>query len=135
MRIDDANGVNSRQTVPPCINALIARRKVWFEWNGEFVIGEGGFDLLDAIASTGSLTRAARVVGWSYRHAWGYLRRAEARLGEQLTVTRSGKGTRRGVEITAAARRVMGVAKRAGWRTPATRQSHALQRVKSMCRR
>ena len=49
-----------------------------FEVDGQFVIGEGGFDLLNAVSTTGSLTGAAQTVGWSYRHAWGYLRRADA---------------------------------------------------------
>src|SRR6266542_3749735 len=106
----------SRQTVRPCISDLVIRRKVWFELNGTFVIGEGGLDLLDAVSSTGSLTLAAHRVGWSYRHAWGYLRRAEAALGDRLTTTRPGKGGARGIDLTETAQRVMEVAGREGWR-------------------
>jgi molybdate transport system regulatory protein len=104
------------QTVPSCIRQLTARRKLWFESNGEFVIGEGGFELLNAIAATGSLTGAARVVGWSYRHAWGYVRRSERVLGSSLTTRRPGKGARRGVDLTSVARDLMQAARRAGWR-------------------
>ena len=115
MRRDDADRADRRQPVWPCIEQLTTRRKVWFEREGELVIGEGGFDLLDAIASTGSLTGAARVIGWSYRHAWGYLRRSERMLGDSLTKTRAGKGSRRGVQLTATARHLMAAARRAGW--------------------
>jgi len=120
MRRDDVDHADRRQPVSPCIAQLTTRRKVWFEREGEFVIGEGGFDLLDAIASTGSLTGGARVVGWSYRHAWGYLRHSERMLGDVLTTTRPGKGSRRGVQLTGTARRLMAAARRAGWRRHST---------------
>lgn len=82
---------------------LQCRTKVWLEVNGQFAIGEGGFDLLHAIKVRGSLVQAAKDVGWSYRHAWGYLRRAEAVLLVPLTQRRSGKGRRRGVNLSAEA--------------------------------
>lgn len=53
-----------------------------------------------AIAETGSLSRGAQKVGWSYRHAWGYLRRAEDVLGIRLLAVRHGKGGSRGTRLT-----------------------------------
>jgi molybdate transport system regulatory protein len=79
---------------------LQCRTKLWLEVDGQFAIGEGGFDLLRAIHARGSLVHAAKDVGWSYRHAWGYLRRAEWVLGAALTQRRPGKGRRRGLNIT-----------------------------------
>lgn len=78
----------------------MVRSKRWIEIDGRFAIGEGGAELLMAISETGSLARAARQVGWSYRHAWGYLRRAEMTLGIRLLSTRAGKGTVRGTQLT-----------------------------------
>ena len=75
------------------------RTKVWLECERSFVIGEGGLDLLRAIDCHGSLTRAARAVGWSYRHAWGSLRNAKKRLGQALVATSSGKGADRGTTL------------------------------------
>ena len=92
--------------------AIHYRTKVWFEVNGRFAIGEGGFDLLRAIRLRGSLTEAAKDVGWSYRHAWGYLRRAEQALETPLTKRRAGKGRMRGVDLTAAALALLKHAKR-----------------------
>lgn len=79
------------------------RTKTWFEVDGRFAIGEGGFDLLRAIQARGSLAKAAQDVGWSYRHAWGYLRKAEEALAAPLTGRRGGKGRKRGVDLTPAA--------------------------------
>ena len=49
------------------------------------MIGEGGWHLLRHIIRLGSLAAAARHIGWSYRHAWGYLRAAEGVLGTPVT--------------------------------------------------
>ena len=77
-----------------------AKTKVWIEQYGHFVMGDGGLHLLRAIRQRGSLTLAARDVGWSYRHAWEYIRRAERVLGVALTGAVPGKGTNRGTALT-----------------------------------
>lgn len=76
------------------------RSKVWLELDGQFVLGEGGLALLHEINSSRSLTCAARRIGWSYRHAWGYLRNAEKRLDVVLTSPVAGKGRSRGTCLT-----------------------------------
>jgi molybdate transport system regulatory protein len=80
---------------------------VWIERDGRFVIGDGGLRLLLGIARTGSLTGAARDIGWSYRHAWGYLRRAARALGVPLAAARPGKGAQRGMVLTTAGDRLV----------------------------
>ena len=86
-------------------NMLIAQvhTKVWIEVDGRFAVGDGGAGLLRAIREEQSLTKAASRVGWSYKHAWTYLRHAERTLQTALTETRSGKGKRRGTVLTTAA--------------------------------
>ncbi len=49
--------------------------------------------LLRAIEETGSIARAAQVVGLSYRYAWGLLRDAEELFGYSLMQTGRGRGT------------------------------------------
>ncbi len=71
------------------IIAAQVKTKVWLELDGGFVIGDGGVRLLLGIERHGSLAKAVRELGWSYRHAWGYLRQAEARLGVAVIRTRS----------------------------------------------
>lgn len=60
-----------------------------------------------AILEHGSILRAAREIKWSYRHAWGYLKQAEAVLGAALTVSRAGRGAARGTLLTETGRLVL----------------------------
>ena len=106
-RLDPSSSKKDRQPVRPCIGTLTLRRKHWIELNGRFVIGDGGAELLRAIDRQGSLAQAARQIGWSYRHAWGYVRRAEGVLGVSLVSTKSGKGAARGTVITHTAREIV----------------------------
>ncbi|MFB3853892.1 MAG: winged helix-turn-helix domain-containing protein [Vicinamibacterales bacterium] len=77
------------------------------EADGHFVIGEGALELFEGLEREGSLTLAARAIGWSYRHAWGYLRRAERLLGIRLTENIHGKGGQRGTTLTRDARELV----------------------------
>jgi molybdate transport system regulatory protein len=77
------------------------------ERGGRFVIGDGGLKLLLGVLQHGSLLGAAREMGWSYRHAWGYLKQAERALGAPLTLTRPGKGASRGMALTETGRRLL----------------------------
>jgi molybdate transport system regulatory protein len=94
---------HDRTTLPE----TAVKTKVWLERDGQFVVGDGGLRLLLGILEHGSLLAAARQIRWSYRHAWGYLRRAEAALGTPLTEPRSGKGGSRGTVLTEAGRLVI----------------------------
>jgi molybdate transport system regulatory protein len=87
--------------------SVAVKTKVWLEHNGQFVVGDGGLRLLLGILEHGSLLGAARQIRWSYRHAWEYLRRAEAALGMPLTQPRPGKGSSRGSALTEAGRLVI----------------------------
>ena len=97
--------------VPEDVRASIARTtvrtKTWLELDGQFVIGDGGATLMLALLEHGSLLGAAREITWSYRHAWGYLRQAEAVLGAPLTQSRSGRGPARGSLLTETGRLVL----------------------------
>jgi molybdate transport system regulatory protein len=104
---DRSSPPRRRQPVRPCIGTLTLRRKVWIELDGRFAIGEGGAGLLRELDREGSPAEAARRVGWSYRHAWGYIRRAEDVLGVPLVSTRPGKGSSRGAVLTDAVRHIV----------------------------
>ena len=77
------------------------------ERDGRFVVGDGGVKLLLGVLEHGSLLGAAKEIGWSYRHAWGYLKQAEAALGAPLTTPRPGKGASRGMALTETGRLVL----------------------------
>ena len=88
------------QHAQPCIVDVQVRTKSWLEINGRFAIGQHGFELLRAIERQRSLTGAARAVGWSYRHAWDYIRHAENVFGSRLVNLRAGKGRARGMALS-----------------------------------
>lgn len=83
------------------------RTKTWFEIDGQFVVGEHGFELLRQVDVTGSLAAAARACSWSYRHAWGYIKNAEAVLGDSLITVQPGRGRGRGAVLSALGRELL----------------------------
>lgn len=48
-------------------------------------------DLLQAVRSSGSISAAAKVLGLSYRHVWGELKRWEQTLGQPLIIWEKGQ--------------------------------------------
>lgn len=80
------------------------KAKVWVEQRGHFVVGDGGVGLLELIDRTGSIQEAARRLGWSYRHTWGYLKNLEEASGRQFVVRRHGGAAGGGAELTEAGR-------------------------------
>ena len=97
----------STPSAPDYLRGTIIKTKVWMERGGRFVIGDGGLKLLLGVLEHGSLLGAAKEIGWSYRHAWGYLKQAEAALGTSLTAPRPGKGASRGMALTETGRLVL----------------------------
>src|SRR3990172_10074384 len=79
---------------------LEVKSKTWLEANGKFIIGEGGIALLEAIDRLGSIRLAAKHLGWSYRHTWGYLKNMERNSGRQFIVARHGGTARGGTDLT-----------------------------------
>jgi molybdate transport system regulatory protein len=107
MGVNRSRPTGRDQHVRSCITGVTVCTKRWLEVDGRFAIGEGGGELLTAIANEGSLVRAARRVGWSYRHAWGYVKEAESVLGVKLLTAKPGKGATRGMRITRDAEAVL----------------------------
>jgi len=83
------------------------RSKVWFEVGGKLVFGVGRARILRAVEKTGSLNKAARELGMSYRHTWSSIRAAEERLGKSLLISRRGGRERGGTTLTPYARKLL----------------------------
>lgn len=65
---------------------IFLKFKVWLEHtDGESILGNGKFELIEYIDQLGSLKAAADKLGISYRKAWGMLKDAEEKLGFCLT--------------------------------------------------
>lgn len=79
----------------PCdagAGGLNAKHKLWLEKNGA-IFGDGLYNLLSSISGLGSISQAARVMGMSYRAAWGKIRETEKKWGIPLVVARVGGET------------------------------------------
>ncbi|MDR2422634.1 MAG: LysR family transcriptional regulator [Deltaproteobacteria bacterium] len=62
-----------------------------------YALGPGRVALLRATLKLGSLNKAARSVGMSYRWAWGRLKDSEKALGLELLASTSTRGKARGL--------------------------------------
>src|SRR5262249_16524909 len=80
------------QNAHESIIAARVKTKVWLELSGEFFVGDGGIHLLGGIFQHGSLAQAVREIGWSHRHSWGDLRRAEGALQPPIVRDPAGRG-------------------------------------------
>lgn len=69
------------------------KSRIWIEADGHILLGEGRVTLLKAIKAEGSLSKAAKSLGMSYKKAWSLVDALNKR-GESLIVTTSigGKG-------------------------------------------
>jgi molybdate transport system regulatory protein len=76
----------------------VLRARVWVDLKGGPAITEAGADLLSQIDARGSLSEAARRLGFSYRRAWmladGMNRHWPSPLVETATGGRRGGGSR-----------------------------------------
>jgi len=68
--------------------------KIWLEYNGEPLLGKGGADILEALKTEKSISKAAKKVGMSYRYVWNYLAKLDKILLEPAVETF--KGGRKG---------------------------------------
>jgi molybdate transport system regulatory protein len=58
--------------------------KIWLEFRGKPLLGEGGAEILEAIKKEKSISKAAKTIGMSYRYVWNYLAKTEKALGEPI---------------------------------------------------
>ena len=80
------------------------KTKIWLEKDGELIFGAGKTSILKAVDETGSINKAAKKLGMSYRHAWSYIRSIENRLGITLVIKSKGGQNGGGAALTEQAR-------------------------------
>ena len=64
--------------------------KLWLVDDGKFLISDGRATLLRKIKDHGSMSRAARDMGMSYRHAWDVLQRLSENAGGDIVASERG---------------------------------------------
>lgn len=84
---------------------LTPRLKVWFNWDGLFLMGPNYLRFLAAVDQKGTIREGGQVVGWSYRTCLNRLRRMERVLGRPVLLTTRGGKQGGSARLTAEARR------------------------------
>ena len=74
--------------------------RVWVEREGQAVLGEGRAELLAAIESEHSITKAAKTAGMSYRRAWTMIQEVNEAAGESLVEAAVGGKQGGGARLT-----------------------------------
>ena len=105
------------------------RSKLWLEYEGTPVIGDGRMKMLRSIHSGGSIKRAAIETGISYRRMRGALHEMENTIGYPLVKIQRGGGAGGGAELTPAAHALMDTFKKlsAGFQQDADARFDALR--------
>ena len=89
------------------LKELDIKAKIWLEKNGEPVFGMGRFLLLEEIGSSGSISAAAKKLGYSYRKAWSFINLMEKRFGFELVDKKIGGRHGGGSVLTEEAKNIM----------------------------
>jgi molybdate transport system regulatory protein len=90
---------------------LGVKAKFWLTMGPRTLFGDGKADLLEAVDRLGSLRRAARSMGMSYRYAWGLLRELDEAAGFEF-LEHSGSGPRTHLRLTSAGKRFIAAYRR-----------------------
>ncbi len=84
----------------PGMGTITPGSRIWLHVDGVRMFGPGTHELLRHVESTGSLHRAAKLMGMSYTKAWQLLRKTEEHLGLALVERRVGGATGGGTVLT-----------------------------------
>jgi len=74
--------------------------RIWFEKDGRRVIGKGGANILKAIRDHGSISKASKALGMSYRFVWSYLNEIERAIGGRVVEKERGGSDKGGTKLT-----------------------------------
>lgn len=81
--------------------------KIWLRTKNKDIIGKGSAALLKAIQKHGSITKAAKELGFSYKFAWDQLADMERKLRGPVITTRRGGATGGGARLTKLAKTLL----------------------------
>jgi len=88
--------------------------KAWLEYKGKPLIGKGGAEILEAIDKENSISKAAEILGMSYRYVWNYIQEIQNAMEEQIVETyKGGKAGGGGAKLTDLGKSLLGEYKQA----------------------
>ena len=92
----------------PLNKNLQVKTKTWIANKyGEILFGKGKTELLECIDKTGSILKAAGMMGINYKKAWVHLDTLQTNAGEQLVIKRQGRSENSGTRLTERAKELM----------------------------
>lgn len=80
---------------------------LWIESEEQRFLGPGRVELLERIATTGSISQAAKQMGMSYKKAWEMINSLNAQVDNPLVITQTGGEKGGGATITDEAKRLV----------------------------
>jgi molybdate transport system regulatory protein len=83
------------------------RIRCWIDIDGERFFGPGRAELLQLIVDTGSISKAAKSMGMSYKKAWAMVDELNARGQKPYVITHKGGQKGGGTEVTKTGREVL----------------------------
>ena len=88
--------------------------KAWIEYKDKPLIGKGGAEILEAIDKESSISKAAEILGMSYRYVWNYIQQIQNTMEEQIVETyKGGKFGGGGAKLTDLGKNLLGEYKQA----------------------
>jgi len=80
---------------------LYLKTKNWIENRDEaLVFSKGKIDILELIDEHGSISRAAKEMGMSYKKAWTHIKLLQKHLEDEILTTHKGAGKQSGTRLT-----------------------------------
>jgi 8-oxo-dGTP diphosphatase len=81
--------------------------KLWLKKANKSIIGSGRAQLLGAIEKYGSITKAAKSMKMSYRHAWGIIKKIQESVGKEIVLTTQGGEHGGGARLTTLGKQIL----------------------------
>lgn len=78
------------------------RFRLWIDIDGERFFGPGRAELLQLITETGSISKAAKAMGMSYKKAWAMIDEMNSKAHTPLVIAQKGGPKGGGTEVTTA---------------------------------
>ena len=76
------------------------KSRIWIESENHVLLGEGRVQLLKAIETEGSLSKAAKALGLSYKKAWSLIDSVNKSAKKPVTINSTGGKGGGGAELT-----------------------------------
>lgn len=83
------------------------RVRCWIDIDGAKFFGPGPAELLQSIAETGSISKAAKSMGMSYKKAWDIVDRLNTRGQQPFVISHKGGEKGGGAELTESGAKVL----------------------------